>query len=144
MKEGNVSFATKAVAFVRKHWVVFTVLAVIFASSFFIRGRSIQMQYVGQDSYEYVRLDYSIYGYCVGVSHLQEKSVQTAKDLSRQVILMDMDSSVKYVADQWAYYHGDQETFKFKVKGYIYNTNDRRDELIWLVKNMGYKADAII
>ncbi|MBE6638886.1 MAG: hypothetical protein E7616_05465 [Ruminococcaceae bacterium] len=141
MKKG---FLEKAGAFIKKHWVFFTVLAVIFVSSFFIRGRSVQMQYVGADSYEYVRLDYSIYGYCVGVSHLQEKSVQTAKDLSRQVLLMDMDSSIQYIADQWVYYHGDQETFKFKVKGYIYNTNDRRDEIIWLVKDMGYKADAIV
>ena len=75
---------------------------------------------------------------------MQANSVQTAKDLSRQVILMDMDSSVEYVAKQWAYYHGEEETFKFKVKGYVYNTDDRRDELIWLVKDLGYKADAII
>ena len=134
----------KARAFVRKHWVFFLIVAAIFVSSFFIRGRSVQMQYVGQNTYEYVRLDYSIYGYCVGVTHLQDVSVQTAKDLRRQVLLMDMDSSVEYVARQWAYYHGEEETFKFKVKGYVYNTNDRRDELIWLVKDMGYQADAII
>lgn len=134
----------KVWSIIRKHWVVFTILAVIFISSFLIRGRSVQMQYCSTDAdLEYVRLDYSIYGYCVGVRQMQESSKKTADDLTRQVLLMDMDSSVEYVIKQWTSKYGDEGTFKFKVKGYVYNTMERRDQLIWLVKDMGYKADAL-
>ncbi len=144
MKLKSNGFGKKICNYIKKHWVVFTVLAVIFLSSFFIRGRSVQIQYVGRDSYEYVRLDYSVYGYCVGVKHMQESSRQCARDLTRQVLLMDTDASIKYVVDQWVGYYGGEETFKFKVKGYVYDTLERRDQLIEMVKGLGYRADAIV
>lgn len=134
----------KLLCFIGKHWIVFSVIVLLFLSTFFVRAGSVQVRYVGQSTYEYVRLDYSIYGYCVNVRPMQYESKQAAQDLSRQVLFMDMDNSVKYVVDQWVYYYGDQETFNFKVKGYTYNTNIRRDHLIYMVRDLGYKADAII
>lgn len=134
----------KFFAFVKKHWILFAVIGLLFLSTFFMRGGSVQVRYVGQETYEYVRLDYSIYGYCINVRPMQKDSKQTARDLSRQVLFMDMDSSVKYVVDKWVYYYGNEETFNFKVKGYTYNTNTRRDELIYMVRDLGYQADAII
>ncbi len=138
------SASAKKTSFLKRHWVFFTVIGLLFLSTFFVRGSSVQMRYSQQDTYEYVRLDYSIYGYCINVRPMQETSKQAARDLSRQVLFMDIDGSVEHIAEQWTYYFGDEATFTFKVKGYMYNTNDRRDELIQTVRELGYKADAII
>lgn len=134
----------KVLCFIKKHWVFFTIIAILFLSTFFIRGSSVQVRYLGADTYEYVRLDYSVYGYCINVRPMQKESKQSARDLTRQVLFMDMESSLAHVCDTIAHYYGDQESFTLKVKGYMYNTNDRRDELIQYVRSLGYAADAII
>ena len=84
----------KLLCFIGKHWIVFSVIVLLFLSTFFVRAGSVQVRYVGQSTYEYVRLDYSIYGYCVNVRPMQYESKQAAQDLSRQVLFMDMDNSL--------------------------------------------------
>lgn len=132
------------VSFFKKHWIVTLVIAILLLSTLFVRGRSVQVRCaVGAEVTEYVRIDYSIYGYCIDVVPMEESSVEDARALRKELLFMGMDSSCLRVVEQWNEEYKSAD-FNFKVKGYVYNTNDRRDALIRLMRSKGYSADVIL
>ncbi len=135
---------TRVISFFKKHWIVSIVLAVLLLSTFTVRGRSVYFRYsVGPDVMEYVRVDYSIYGYCINVYPMNVNSSPDSRALTGEMLFMGMDESVQYLVKKWATGNKD-EAFNIKVKGYVYNTNERRDEMIRMVRTMGHTADVIL
>ena len=128
----------------RKHPVITVTLCVLFAATFFMRAESVEIRYSGKDVYDYVRVDYSIYGYCVNVVPVNQVSMQTAKDLKRALLFCGVDKSVDVIVDRWTYYHGDQEQFYLRVKGYRCDPIEKRNDLIERIKAKGFMADGIV
>lgn len=137
-------FWKKTVAWCRRHPVVSIVVGVLFVSTFFVRAESVEIRYAGDQVYEYVRMDYSVYGYCVNVVPMNEVSMDTAKDLKKVLLFSNVDKSVDTVVQRWVYYRGDQEQFTFRVKGYLGDPIQKRSALIEKVKAKGYAADALV
>lgn len=133
----------KLKSFARRHVVLSTVVLLLFASTFFVRGQSVQIQYTDEEVFDYVRIDYSIYGYCIGVKPQNQNAAGSAKRFTRELLFCDMDTSVKKVVNEWVLQYGNEETFKLKLKSFLFNTNKRRDKLIDDIRAMGYKVDAI-
>lgn len=128
----------------KRHKLVAGVIFCLFLSTFFVRAESMFIRYHGQDVYAYVRVDYSIYGYCVGVKPMKAESVDTAKDLTKILLLSDIDQSVDTIVDKWSYYYGPNMIFTVHMRGYKHNPLNKRDELIDKIKAMGYRADILV
>ncbi len=133
----------KIIGFLLRHWVFFAVLAVLLISSFFVRGSSVLMRCGSPEQVEEVRMDYSIYGYLINVRPERANSVDFAKQMHSEMLFMGMDRSVTYMAEQWSAEH-QGAFFNFKTKGYTFKSTERRDELIHLLRGLGYTADVFV
>ena len=127
----------------KKHPVVALCIVGLFVASFFMRAESIEVRYSGESVYEYVRIDYSIYGYCVNVIPVNSVSDETAGDLTRILLFADTKDSIDKVVALWSDYHGPDQQFQFRVRGYFCDAMNKRGKLIEYVKQKGFAADAL-
>ncbi len=134
----------KIVAFLKRHRLIVCLLAVLFVCTFFVPAECVDYRYSGQEVYQYVRVEYSLYGYCVNVFPMYQASVEEAENLNKLLLFTGMDEVTDTVTERWTYYYGAMETFGIRAKGFRQDTLACRDGVIEKIKAKGYKADALL
>ena len=134
----------KIKAFVKRHLFLTGVLAALFACTFFLPAESVDYRYSGKEIYQYVRVEYSLYGYCVNVAPMYQTSVEEAANLNKLMLFTGVDEATDTVTKRWTEWFGTGETFTVRVKGFRHNNPTLRDDIIEKIKAKGYKADALL
>ncbi len=129
----------KLMAFVKRHWVFFCVMVLLLIATFIVPCKSVQVRYLSN----HVRVDFSLYGYCVGVRPMNEASNDLARDLNIKMMLSGEENGIRRLVNMWNEDFGSDYAYGFKTRSYLYDTEARRDEYIAMVKAMGYKAEVI-